>query len=209
MDTLFDTLPDGISIFRSFLTRQEQIDFVQTCRRIACKSPLAYPRMYGGNPFKVRVTSVGSVGWWADENRGFGYLHYHPVTGNKWTPMPRQWREFARRAALEAGCRFEPDTCLINFYAPYDGKLGLHQDENERDLTQPIVTLSLGDSCVFQIGGMFRSIKPQEVRLESGDVLVMHGTGRNLYHGVAEIVPGTSDLLKDGGRVSLTFRKAL
>ena len=209
MASLFDTLPDGIAVFRNYLPREKQIEFVEMCRRIARKSPLVYPRMRSGTPFNVRLTSVGEVGWYADEKQGFGYVARHPETGEKWTPMPLIFREFAVNAAAEVGWQFSPDTCLINYYDIGTGKLGLHQDENERDKTQPIVTLSLGDSCIFQVGGFERSVKPQEVRLDSGDCLVMFGQGRMLFHGVKEILPVSSNILSKPGRVSLTFRKAL
>lgn len=206
---LFNTLPEGITIFREYLSRDEQLEFVEKSRQAAKQAPLLFPRMRQGTPFKVRVTSVGACGWWSDESKGFGYVKRHPETNRPFPPMPESFRSVAVRAASDAGCKFEPDTCLINFYDIDGGRLGLHQDENERDRTQPIVTVSLGDSCIFEVGGKYRNIKPQEVRLNSGDVLVMHGDGRMLFHGVKEIIPCTSNILKNGGRVSLTLRKAL
>lgn len=207
--TLFNTLPDGITILRDYLTRDQQVAFIEKSRQAARQAPLLYPRMPGGTPFRVRVTSVGECGWWSDGIRGFGYVKRHPATNRPFPQMPADFRFLAVRAAAEVGCEFEPDTCLINFYDIGDGRLGLHQDENERDRTQPIVTVSLGDSCIFEVGGAARSVKPQEIRLDSGDVLIMSGKGRNLFHGVKKIIPCTSNILKNGGRVSLTLRKAL
>jgi alkylated DNA repair protein (DNA oxidative demethylase) len=206
---LFNNLPDGITILREYLTREQQELFIEKSRQAAKQAPLLYPRMRRGNLFHVRVTSVGQCGWWSDEQRGFGYVKHHPETQQPFPPMPADFRALAVRAAAEVGCNFEPDTCLINFYDIGDGRLGLHQDENERDRTQPIVTVSLGDSCIFEVGGETRSVKPQEIRLDSGDVLIMYEKGRMLYHGVKEIIPCTSNILKNGGRVSLTLRKAL
>lgn len=206
---LFDILPEGITILKEYLSPDEQLQLVEKCRQAAQQAPFLYPRMPIGTPFKVRVTSVGQCGWWSDESRGFGYLKRHPETNQPFPPMPESFRSLAIRAAAETGCAFEPDTCLINFYDIDGGRLGLHRDENERDLKQPIITVSLGDSCVFEVGGKVRKVKPQEVRLNSGDVLVMHDDGRMLFHGVKKIIPGTSGLLKKGGRVSLTLRKAL
>ena len=207
--TLFNTLPDGITILREYLTRDQQITFIEKSRQAAKQAPLLYPRMPRGTPFRVRVTSVGECGWWSDEIKGFGYVQRHPETQKPFPPMPDDFRSLAVKAASEIGWEFEPDTCLINFYDIGDGRLGLHQDENERDRAQPIVTVSLGDSCIFEVGGETRSVKPQEVRLDSGDVLIMHDKGRMLFHGVKEIIPCTSNILKNGGRVSLTLRKAL
>jgi alkylated DNA repair protein (DNA oxidative demethylase) len=206
---LFDSLPEGITILREYLTREQQLTFVEKSRQAARQAPFLFPRMRRGNPFKVRVTSVGACGWWSDEIRGFGYVKKHPETNQPFPPMPEIFRALAIKAASEVGCEFMPDTCLINYYDIDEGRLGLHQDENERDLTQPIVTVSLGDSCIFEVGGETRSVKPQAVRLDSGDVCIMYGKGRMLYHGVREIIPCTSNILKNGGRISLTLRKAL
>ena len=103
---------------------------------------------------------------------------------------------------------FTPDACLINFYAA-GAKMGLHQDKDERDFSQPIVTVSLGDAADWLIGGFKRADPTRAFRLESGDVLLMGGESRMRFHGVRKIHPGTSPVADLTGRYSLTFRKAL
>ena len=104
--------------------------------------------------------------------------------------------------------RFAPDACLINFYGP-EAKMGLHQDRDERDLAQPIVTVSLGDAADFIVGGFARTGPTTALRVESGDAVIMGGASRMRFHGVRRIHPDTSPLGDIGGRFSLTFRKAL
>jgi alkylated DNA repair protein (DNA oxidative demethylase) len=99
-----------------------------------------------------------------------------------------------------------PESCLINYYGP-SAKLGLHQDRDERDFAAPVVSLSLGDTCLFRIGGLKRSDPTRTVRLASGDALVLGGEARLVFHGVDRIVPGTSTLLPEGGRINLTLRR--
>jgi alkylated DNA repair protein (DNA oxidative demethylase) len=95
---------------------------------------------------------------------------------------------------------------LINFYGP-TAKMGLHQDRDEADFTAPVVSLSIGDSCLFRIGGLKRGEPTRSFRLNSGDVLVLGGKARLAFHGVDRIYPGTSTLLAEGGRINLTMRR--
>jgi alkylated DNA repair protein (DNA oxidative demethylase) len=99
-----------------------------------------------------------------------------------------------------------PESCLVNYYGPA-AKMGLHQDRDERDFDAPVVSLSLGDTCLFRIGGTRRSDPTRTVRLASGDALVLGGNARLAFHGVDRIVPGTSTLLPQGGRINLTLRR--
>jgi alkylated DNA repair protein (DNA oxidative demethylase) len=100
----------------------------------------------------------------------------------------------------------QPQACLINFYGP-GAKMGLHQDRDEDDFDAPVVSLSLGDSCLFRVGGTKRSDPSRSFRLSSGDVLVLGGASRLAFHGVDRIYPGTSTLLPEGGRINLTLRR--
>ena len=70
-----------------------------------------------------------------------------------------------------------------------------------------MVSLSLGDSCLFRVGGLKRSDPTRSFRLASGDALVLGGAGRLAFHGVDRIMPGTSTLLAEGGRINLTLRR--
>lgn len=210
---LFETqiepeLPEGVTVLRGFISATEQISFVEECRQIAGHSPLVRPRMPSGYELSLSITGVGDAVWFSDEVRGYHYAKRHPKSGKPWGKIPRAFLNVARRAAEEVGLlRFKPDTCLINYYPKNTGKLGLHVDNTEEDLTSPIVTVSLGETCRFLIGGLQRSDKKQKITLYSGDCLVMHRAGRMFYHGVEKLIPDSSDLLKGGGRISLTLRR--
>jgi DNA oxidative demethylase len=121
--------------------------------------------------------------------------------------MPAAFQELAIAAAKEAGFpNFAPDACLINWYEP-GARLSLHQDKNERDFTQPIVSVSLGLPATFLFGGLERGDKTQRIQIVHGDVLVWGGPARLRYHGIEPLRDGEHPQL---GRVryNLTVRKA-
>jgi alkylated DNA repair protein (DNA oxidative demethylase) len=155
-----------------------------------------------GRPFTVRMSNCGPLGWVSDET-GYRYQPTHPVTGRPWPPMPDMliaaWNDLAGYAA-------PPEACLINFYGAA-AKMGLHQDRDEEDFAAPVVSLSLGDSCLFRVGGSKRSDPTRSVRLSSGDAVVLGGDARLAFHGVDRIEPGTSTLLPQRGRINLTMRR--
>jgi alkylated DNA repair protein (DNA oxidative demethylase) len=155
-----------------------------------------------GKPFSVRMTNCGPLGWVSDAS-GYRYQPTHPDTGRPWPPMPdlalRAWRALA-------GYPAPPEACLINVYAP-TARMGLHQDRDEQDFAAPVVSLSLGDTCLFRVGGTSRGDPTRSFRLASGDAIVLGGPGRLAFHGVDRIVPGTSTLLAEGGRINLTLRR--
>ena len=97
-------------------------------------------------------------------------------------------------------------TCLINFYA-LQARMGMHQDKDEMELNAPVISISLGDSCLFRIGTTEKQGKTHSIRLNSGDVIMFGGKARLAYHGVDRIYPNTSTLLKVSGRVNLTLRR--
>jgi alkylated DNA repair protein (DNA oxidative demethylase) len=105
-----------------------------------------------------------------------------------------------------AGYPHAPQACLVNFYAP-TAKMGLHQDRDEEDFDAPVISVSLGDSCLFRIGGRKRTDPTRSFRLHSGDVVVLGGDARLAFHGVDRIYAGTSTLLPHGGRINLTMRR--
>ena len=150
----------------------------------------------------VRMTNCGALGWMTDE-RGYRYQPTHPETGAPWPPIPdcllRAWTELARHP-------LSPQACLVNVYGP-DARMGLHQDRDEEDFAVPVVSLSLGDACLFRIGGTERQGPTCSFRLASGDALVLGGQARLAFHGVDRIIPGTSTLLAEGGRINLTLRR--
>jgi alkylated DNA repair protein (DNA oxidative demethylase) len=155
-----------------------------------------------GRPFSVRMTNCGSLGWVSDET-GYRYQPHHPVTGAPWPPMPaivlRAWEELA-------GYPSPPEACLINVYAS-DARMGQHQDRDEHDFAAPVVSLSLGQTCLFRVGGTARRDPTCSFRLASGDALVLGGEARLAFHGVDRIFRDTSTLLPDGGRINLTLRR--
>ena len=172
-------------------------------REVMRAAPIYTPRMpKSGKPMSVRMTNCGPLGWVTDE-RGYRYQPTHPETGTPWPPMPdivlRAWTDLARYP-------HRPEACLVNHYGP-SARMGLHQDRDEDDFTAPVVSFSLGDTCLFRIGGTARGDPTRSLRLASGDALVLGGEARLAFHGVDRIMPGTSTLLPEGGRINLTLRR--
>ena len=197
-------LPEGIRHISGALDRAAQQALVEDIRAIVAAAPLFTPAMpKTGKEMSVRMTNCGSLGWVTDKERGYRYQSTHPVTGAPWPAIPRRlldlWRSFAEYT-------LEPEACLVNFY---DGtaKMGLHQDRDEQDLNAPVLSVSLGDACLFRVGGTRREDKTVSFRLESGDIVVLGGASRLAFHGVDRIYPASSTLLKNGGRINLTMRR--
>ena len=155
-----------------------------------------------GTPFSVRMTNCGPLGWVSDET-GYRYQSHHPMTGAPWPPIPpivlAAWEELADYP-------HPPEACLINVYAP-TARMGLHQDRDEDDFAAPVVSLSLGQTCLFRLGGPARRDPTRSFRLTSGDALVLAGDMRLAFHGVDRIIRDTSTLLPDGSRINLTLRR--
>jgi alkylated DNA repair protein (DNA oxidative demethylase) len=161
----------------------------------------------GGQPMSAALTACGSWGWHADR-KGYRYVDRNPQTGELWPAMPDSFLKLAQTAAFTAGFgAFEPDACLMNRYLP-GGKMGLHQDLDERDLSQPIVSVSLGLPAVFVFGGLQRTGPKRKVELLHGDVVVWGGGSRLCYHGVLPVAEGRHPLV-GSMRINLTFRKAM
>ncbi|RWR10903.1 alpha-ketoglutarate-dependent dioxygenase AlkB family protein [Paenirhodobacter populi] len=173
---------------------------VAELRALVAKAPLFSPMTPHGRPMSVRMTSAGRFGWLSDR-RGYRYGETHP-NGQPWPAIPESiltvWR------AVVPGAR-EPECCLINFYGP-EARMSLHQDRDEADFTQPVVSISLGDDGLFRIGNATRGGRTQSLWLRSGDVMVMGNEARLLHHGIDRIAPGTSTLLDRPGRINLTLR---
>ncbi|OBZ93561.1 dioxygenase [Pararhizobium polonicum] len=197
-------LPKGIRHLPGFLDREKQEALVEHIRAVVAQAPLFVPAMpKTGKPMSVRMTNCGPLGWVTDKERGYRYQPLHPVTGNPWPAIPDALLEIWRTVS---GTSKQPEACLVNFYAD-DARMGLHQDRDEQDLETPVVSISLGDSCLFRVGGRERSDGTLSFKLSSGDVVVLGGEGRLAFHGVDKIYPGTSTLLKNGGRINLTLRR--
>lgn len=165
-------------------------------------APLYRPVTPGGRPFSVRMSNFGPLGWVSDRN-GYRYQPTHPATGAPWPPIPPRLLDLWNALT---GWPSPPDACLINFYQG-EAKMGLHQDRDERDLTAPVLSISLGDTAVFRIGPA-EGGATRTVRLASGDVCALTGPTRLARHGVDRLLAGSSRLLPGGGRVNLTLRVA-
>ena len=197
-------LPAGISYLPGHFNRVAQAALVEDIRSVVEAAPLYVPAMpKTGKEMSVRMTNCGALGWVTDKDRGYRYQATHPVTGEPWPPIPeallKLWREVSDYPQ-------PPQACLVNFYSD-SAKMGLHQDRDESDFSAPVVSVSLGDDCLFRVGGTKRGDPSQSFRLASGDVFVLGGTSRLAFHGVDRIYPGTSTLLKNGGRINLTLRR--
>lgn len=206
-----DILPPGITLFRNRFDLAESRALLDDMLAVTVAAPPYRLRMKTGAYVINQLTNCGDLGWHSDA-RGYRYIDRHPEQGTPWPPIPPRLKAAAIAAARDCGiAAFDPDACLVNLYAA-EGKLNLHQDHDEADFTWPIVSFSFGNDGVFALGGPKRRDPVQPVTLHHGDVMVMHGPGRMLFHGVKKIVPGTSPLthqaLPPDGRLNLTFRRA-
>lgn len=193
----------GLRLVPGYLDRASQEALLGALSTVFVAAPLYTPRMpKSGRPLSVRMTNCGPLGWVTDE-AGYRYQPLHPQTGQPWPAMPdilvEAWKTLARYPHL-------PESCLVNYYGPA-AKMGLHQDRDERDFEAPVVSLSLGDTCVFRIGGTTRKDATRTLHLASGDAVVLAGKARLAFHGVDRILAGTSTLLAEGGRINLTLRR--
>jgi len=185
------SLPEGLSYHPDFLDRAAQEQLVASIREIVAEAPLFVPALpRTGKEMSVRMTNCGPLGWVTDKERGYRYQPSHPVTGKPWPAIPAMLL----------------DICLVNFYDD-SARMGLHQDRDEKDLEAPVLSVSLGNTCLFRVGGTDRKDPTMSLKLRSGDVFVIGGPGRLCFHGVDRIYPSTSTLLKNGGRINLTLRR--
>ena len=195
-----DIVVGDAPVWRGWLGATEQADIVAALRDVVAAAPLFSPETRWGRKMSVQMTSAGRYGWFSDR-RGYRYIERHP-SGADWPEIPQPalavWRALAPAARA-------PDCCLVNFYRA-DAKMGLHQDNDEADFSQPVLSISLGDAALFRIGGSERGGKTQSTWLESGDVMLLTGPSRLAYHGIDRIRGGSSTLLAGGGRINLTLR---
>lgn len=196
-------IASGVMLLSGALDTASQTALLGEIRKISSKAPLYTPTMpHTGKPWTVRMTSCGPQGWVSDRS-GYRYQPNHPETGNPWPAIPQMlldlWDE-------TTGYPAPPECCLVNFYTD-KARMGLHRDEDEQALDAPVLSVSLGDTATFRLGGLERKGKTQSFKLHSGDVLLIGGDNRLAYHGIDRVFPGTSTLLKDGGRINLTLRR--
>jgi DNA oxidative demethylase len=192
-----------LRLYPGYLDPGAQAALVAAVRGVLAAAPLFTPQMpKSGRPFTVRMSNCGALGWVSDAS-GYRYQSFHPDTGTPWPPMPGEllsiWNALSHYPQ-------PPEACLINVYGA-GAKMGLHQDRDEADLAAPVISISLGDSCLFRIGGSKRNAPTRSVRLSSGDVVILGGAARLAFHGVDRIYAGTSRLLPEQGRINLTLRR--
>ncbi|WP_296583302.1 alpha-ketoglutarate-dependent dioxygenase AlkB [Xanthobacter sp.] len=196
-------LQPGALWFREALDREAQAALLADIRAVLDEAPLFTPTMpRSGQPFSVRMSNCGPLGWVSDA-AGYRYQSFHPDTRRPWPAMPPQlialWERLAGGAAA-------PEACLINYYAP-DARMSLHQDRDEADFTAPVLSVSLGDTAIFRVGGETRRGPTRSIHLSSGDVFLLSGPSRLAFHGIDRLLPGTSRLVEEGGRFNLTLRR--
>ncbi len=198
-------IAEGAMLLRRFALTNE-VHLLNDLRSIIAKSPLRHMVIAGGFTMSVAMTNCGKLGWVSDK-KGYRYDALNPSTGEPWQAMPMSFMQLATQAAAVAGfANFVPDACLINQYQPA-ARMSLHQDKDEQDFTQPIVSVSLGCAATFLFGGLKRSDKPTKILLQHGDVVIWGGKSRLNYHG---IMPLQANIHEAFGafRFNLTFRKA-
>ena len=195
---------NGFRLLPGRLDPAAQRDLLAEVMRRVEAAPFYRPVTPGGKPMSVRMTNFGPLGWVTDAQAGYRYQPTHPQTGEPWPDIPPALLDLWREAADAAG---PPDACLVNLYDTPKSRMGLHRDEDEEALDAPVISISLGDSCVFRVGGFARSDKSKSFRLASGDVAVIGGASRLRYHGVDRVIPGSSQLVPGGGRINLTLRR--
>jgi alkylated DNA repair protein (DNA oxidative demethylase) len=201
-----ETMAEGAVLLRG-LALPFEAPLLAALDAVVVAAPFRHMRTPGGHVMSVAMTNCGAAGWVTDRS-GYRYDPNDPATGERWPPIPDCFRALATTAATEAGYRaFQPDACLINCYEP-GARLSLHQDRNELDFAQPIVSVSLGLPATFQFGGLERGEAVRRFALRHGDVAVWGGASRLRFHGVAELKDGDHEAV-GRRRINLTFRHAL
>ncbi|HKC42302.1 MAG TPA: DNA oxidative demethylase AlkB [Burkholderiales bacterium] len=200
-----EPLGPGAVLLRGFAT-PVQTAVLAGVQDVIAQAPFRHMVTPGGHRMSASMTNCGPLGWVTDRT-GYRYDAIDPESGNPWPRMPASFLQLAEDAAAHAGYGgFVPDACLINRYEP-GARLTLHQDKNERDFNQPIVSVSLGIPADFLFGGLSRGDRAPRVRLEHGDVVVWGGPARLRHHGVMPLAAGRHPLVGDH-RINLSFRKA-
>ena len=194
---------EGFRLLPQRLSPDAQAALLAQVQARLAAAPLYRPITPGGKLMSVAMTNFGPLGWFTDLS-GYRYQATHPETGRPWPDIPQPlldlWAEFADG-------QVPPDACLVNLYGP-DARMSLHQDRDEADFAFPVLSVSLGDTAVFRIGGTRRTDPTRSVRLASGDVCLLAGPARLAHHGIDRVIPGSSRLIPGGGRINLTLRRA-
>ncbi len=195
--------PKGFRLYPAYLDPAAAEALAEAVLDAVERAPFLRPITPGGKAMSVEMTNLGPLGW-LTSRAGYRYAPLNPGTGQPWPPMPPALLDLW--AALIDPAT-PPDACLVNLYRGA-ARMGLHQDRDEADFSFPVLSVSLGDTAVFRIGGVKRGDATRTVRLASGDVCVLAGDARLAFHGVDRILAGSSTLIPGGGRINLTLRRA-
>jgi alkylated DNA repair protein (DNA oxidative demethylase) len=203
------TVREGAHHIPGFLSREEQDRLAARVRELGdAEAGFYQPVARGLGKMRLRMLCLG-LHWNARTYR------YEPLRtdadGLPAPPLPADLADVARRAANAAGMSIDPDVAIVNAYGE-DGRLGTHQDKDERPETLaagvPVVSISLGDTGAFLFGGTRRRDPVEKILLQSGDAFVFGGPSRLCYHGVGRILPGTAPPgFPFPGRINITFRQ--
>jgi len=200
-----EELAPGAVVLRG-LALPDQAAILAAVESVSAAAPFRHLVTPGGFRMSVAMTNCGARGWVSDRT-GYRYDAIDPESGQPWPAMPEAFLKLAAEAAALGGfAGFEPDACLINRYEP-GTRLSLHQDRDERDYSQPIVSVSLGIPAVFLFGGLKREDRSLRVPLTHGDVVVWGGPARLRFHGVLPLKEAYHPVLGIR-RVNLTLRRA-
>lgn len=194
----------GIRYLPGYFDADRQRALLEELRSVVAAAPFYRPKMpRSGRPFSVEMTNAGPLGWFSDRT-GYRYITHHPISGNPWPDMPPMasalWQDLADYPAA-AQC------CLLNFYREEGARMGLHQDRDEDVFDAAVISVSLGNTAVFRIGGTTRRGPTSSLKLYSGDVIMLTGAARLAFHGIDRVLGGSSRLLREGGRLNLTLRR--
>lgn len=193
----------GFTLLPGRLDAAAQAALVDAVLAAATEAPFHHQVTPGGKAMSVAMTGLGPLSWVTDA-AGYRYEALNPRTGRPWPAMPAilqdLWTELADPAV-------PADACLVNLYRE-GAKMGLHRDQDEADFGFPVLSVSLGDTAIFRIGGLKRTDPTRSVRLASGDVCLLAGASRLAFHGVDRTIAGSSRLVPGGGRINLTLRRA-
>ncbi len=201
---VMEKLAEGVFLFRDYVDTEY---FYTQIQDIFKQAPLRHMITPGGKRINVSGTSIGKAGWYSDR-KGYRYEMIDPVSQKAWPAIPQRFMEIANKAAARAGFeKFLPDSCFINCYEP-GTRLTSHQDQDEKDFSQPIVSVSLGVTAIFQLYGDQRGGTPMNIPLHNGDLLIFGGIARRYFHSVKKLEKENHPLTGDR-RFNLTFRKAL
>jgi alkylated DNA repair protein (DNA oxidative demethylase) len=193
----------GFDLWPGLLSVDVQRALVAAVFEAAETAPFAHYATAYGKAMSVSMTSFGPLGWVSDAS-GYRYADRHPGTERPWPPMPQALLDLWSQLG---DARTPPDSCLVNLYRG-DARMGPHQDRDEADKAYPVLSISLGDTAVFRIGGTARKDPSRSLKLTSGDVCRLSGPARLAFHGVDRTIPGSSSLVPGGGRINLTLRRA-